>query len=282
MNALSKVLIVLILLLSAGFAFSQMILFGRREKFADLYHAEAAELATTKTQLSRVEGELRDKTVESDTLKNRLEDQVRQLANDLDGEKTRSKDLNTQVEKLTTLVQTQGNRITNMVGDIGTKDNTIDELETTVGERDGTIRQNLDKIDSLGTTIAERDAAIGDLEHRLTESKKAHQQVTLNQERLEAIIGELIAQGVQVPPTPPPIINGRVVRVNTERGIAVVDKGGEAGVKVATQFTIYDEAGYVGKVVIHDVQSAVAAGRVSLLADGKEVKQGDRATTEIP
>ena len=81
--------------------------------------------------------------------------------------------------------------------------------------------------------------------------------------------------------SPLPIVHGRIVRVDWEHGIAAVNKGKVDGVKANTQFTLYDDDGYVGKLIVHDVQTRVSAGNIVLVADGKAVKEGDQATTEI-
>lgn len=282
MNALAKVLIVVVLLLSAGFAVSQMILYGKREDFGRRYRDEVAAHRATDDSLKKAAGELQDKTRALDRVKNDLQNQLDVLTSDLADERARSRDLNTQGVTLTGIVEQHANKINSLDGVVAARQESIDSLEAEVVKRDGTIQANLDKIDSLQTNVAERDTSIDDLEHRLTESKQAYQIVAVNEERLEAIIEELLERDVHIPPAPLPIINGRVVRVNRELGVAVVDKGGAAGVKPNTQFTIYSDGTYVAKLVVHDVQSEVSAGRIKLLASGKQVEQGDQVTTEIP
>lgn len=282
MNALAKVLIVVVLLLSAGFAVSQMILYGKREDFGKRYRDEVAAHRATDDSLKKAEGELQDKTRALDRVKNDLQNQLDVLTSDLADERARSRDLNTQGVTLTGIVEQHANKINSLDGVVAARQESIDGLEAEVVKRDGTIQANLDKIDSLQTNVAERDTSIDDLEHQLAESKQAYQIVAVNEERLEAIIGELLERDVHIPPAPLPIINGRVVRVNRELGVAVVDKGGAAGVKPNTQFTIYSDGTYVAKLVVHDVQSEVSAGRIKLLASGRQVEQGDQVTTEIP
>ena len=58
MNALTKVLVVLVLLLSVGFAVSQMVLFSKRENFGLEYQKAAKLLKETKAQREQLAGEL--------------------------------------------------------------------------------------------------------------------------------------------------------------------------------------------------------------------------------
>ena len=54
-----------------------------------------------------------------------------------------------------------------------------------------------------------------------------------------------------------------------------------AGVKPNTEFTIYDDAGYVAKLIIHDVDPLVSGGLVMLVARDRTVEVGDKVTTEV-
>ncbi|MHC4480890.1 MAG: hypothetical protein ACYS1C_07980 [Planctomycetota bacterium] len=282
MNAVSKVLVVLVFLLSAGFAVSQMLLYGKREQFGELYQQAAEARNRAQSDLKEVKGQLQDKTVELDRVKNSLETRIQTLEGNLQDEKGRAQNLNSQVADLTAGVQMLTGRANSLEGDIETRDQTILELRQTVSERDQRIQEHLNTVDSLQSTLAQREAGIGQLEHDLTESKKAYRKLAESEGRLQGIIGELVQRDIQVPPAPLPIINGRVVRVDPQHGVAVVDKGRGAGVKPNTEFTIYNEGGYVGRLIIHDVQPDVSVGRVRLLADGQQVTQGDKVTTEIP
>ncbi|KPK63776.1 MAG: hypothetical protein AMK73_04915 [Planctomycetes bacterium SM23_32] len=282
MNALSKVLIVLVLVLSVGFAVSQMVLYGKREHYGELYMEEHKARGVAEAAQQDSEKGLRDVKAQLDQLRLKTDGEIQELKQDLADEQGRARDLTTQNTGLTAAMQGATNQIDNLMARNTTLQDTNEGLQGQVKERDESIKKNLDTIDGLQTTVAEREGTIGDLEHELTEQKKAYQQLALSEERLQAIVGELVERGVHVPPAPLPVINGRVVRVDLEHGVAVVDKGSEAGVKPNTQFTIYDDDGYIARLVIHDVQPEVSAGRVRLLVEDRDIRQGDKVTTEIP
>ncbi len=282
MNALAKVLVVLVLILSVGLAVSQMVLHGKREHYGELYVNERKARNQLEEELGKARGEFDDLTVKFDRLRESKDAQIQSLQTSLANEQARAGDLNAQVEQLTTGVQRLTDRANKLEADIATRDATIEQLRSTVAEREQTIQENLNKIDQLQNTLAAREGTIDDLEHEVTEQKKAYRQLAQSEERLQAIVGELVERGVHVPPAPLPVINGRIVRVDEAHGVAVVDKGSEAGVKPNTEFTVYDDAGYIARLVIHDVQPQVSAGRIRLLVAERSIRMGDKVTTEIP
>jgi len=282
MNALTKVLVVLVLLLSVFFAASQVWLYGKRERFGRLYLDEVRARTDLEQKLSKAQADLADVRRAADETKDKLDADLLAARTDLENERARAASLDGQVRQLTAGVQSLSDGAQKLEVALANRDQAIQELNATVVDRDQAIRQNMDKIGELQKAVADRDGTIGTLQHELTETKKVHKAVAESEARLQAIIAELVERGVQVPPVPLPVIDGRVVSVDVEHGVAVVDKGAGAGVKPNTQFTIYDDDGYVSKLVINDVQPDVSLGRIIVLADDKQVKRGDRATTRIP
>lgn len=282
MNGVTKVLIVLVFALSVVFAASQVILYGKRENYGDAYNTARKARDTALSQKAEAEGQLKDTQIARDTVKMRLETENLGLQADLAQGQVRQRELELLTGELNSTVQQSSVRITALEGDIAKRDGSIEELRATVAQRDGAVTQHLDKIGGLETTVAQRDATIGQLDHDLTETKKALRVTSESEEYLLATIGELKERGIDVPPVALPIVNGRVVRVDLVHGVAVVDKGEDAGVKPNTQFTVYDGSQYVARLVIHDVQPTNSVGIIRLVADGQEVKEGDKVTTEIP
>lgn len=282
MNAVTKVLIVLIFILSIVFAASQVILFGKREDFGAKYAQAAAQLTNTRAAEEKVKAELADLKNAYDRAKLDFEARAAGLEKELADAKSNASNLSGQVKVLTTTVQQHADLINSLQAEVATRDKSIDDLKATLVQRDQTIKEHLDKIAELNATVATRVASIGELKHALTETKKALKTTSDNEADLLAIMAELRQRGIAVPPMPLPAINGRVVRVDPKNGIAVVNKGERAGVKPNTQFTVYSGTDYVARLIIHDVQPDNSVGLIQLLADGKKVRQGDRATTEIP
>jgi len=281
MSAVAKVLVVLVLLLSAGFAASQIILYGKRENFGQLYLETAQQLKDTSGKLAETQKALSDKTTAFDTQKEQTSTEIASLESALADERTRVQDLNAQLERMTTAVQQLTAANQDQEQRLQVREQTVEQLRATVSERDQTIKDNLDKIDELQNTIAQRDATIGELTHELNQTKKTNVQLAESEQRLQDTIAGLIQRGIEVEPALAPAINGRVIQVDLAIGAAVIDRGTAAGVKPNTQFTIYNDGGYVASLITHQVQDTLSVGKVQMLAPGKQVQVGDRVTTEV-
>lgn len=281
MNAVTKVLVVLVLLLSAGFAASQIVLYGKREDFGAKYLETAQQLTDTTQKLKQAEGALHDKTVEYDQFKVARDTEVQALQNSLADEKTRVRELSADLARMTTSVQSLTTANQEQEQRLAVRDQTVEGLREIVTERDEAIKQNLDKIEELIAGGGEKDATIGELEHQLNQVKKANVELAESEKFLHDTIAGLIRRGIEVEPALAPAINGKVIQVDAVVGAAVIDKGAVAGVKPNTQFTIYNDEGYVASLVIHTVQDELAVGKVMLAAEGRQVSQGDKATTEV-
>jgi len=280
MNALAKVLVVLVLVLSVGFAAAEIVLYAKRESYGKKYIDEAKAHAATQAARDAAVKQLTDTRRDLDTLKEKKDTEILTLKTSLDNEKASSLGLNSQVNKLTTDVGLLADANKALSTDVNARDTRIAELGTAIEVRDQTIKKHLAQIDDLQKTVADRDAKIASLDANLTDTKKRLAKITESENQLQATIAELVQRGVQVPPVPMPIIDGRIVGVKD--GVALVDKGSKEGVKPNTQFVIYNTDGYVGKLIIHDVQPDVSVGQISLLLQGKEVALGDSVTTRIP
>ncbi|MCK4284195.1 MAG: hypothetical protein KAX44_07750, partial [Candidatus Brocadiae bacterium] len=223
MNAVTKVLVVLVLLLSAGFAASQIVLYGKREDFGAKYLETAQQLKDTAAELQKTDAALSDVSRDYDMAKAKWQTGKQALDSSLANERTRVRDLtadlvraNSTSEQLSVAVQDQEQRL-------ATRESTVEGLRTTLAERDSTIKGNLDKIDGLEKTVAEKDATIGELNHELTETKKANVKLAASEKDLEDMIANLIKRGVEVEPTLAPAINGMVIKVGGD--VAVIDRG---------------------------------------------------------
>lgn len=281
MSAVAKVLVVLVLLLSAGFAASQIILYGKREDYGARYLEAAQQLKDTAGKLDDTQKALSDKTTAFDTLKEQTNTEIASLKSGLADETTRVQDLNAQLERITTAVQQLTAANQDQEHRLGVREQTVEQLRTTVSERDQTIKENLDKIDELQNTIAQRNGTIGELTHDLNQTKKTNVELAESEQRLQNTIASLIQRGIEVEPALAPAINGRVIQVDLAMGAAVIDRGTGAGVKPNTQFTIYNDGGYVASLITHQVQDKLSVGKVQMLATGKQVQVGDRVTTEV-
>jgi predicted nuclease with TOPRIM domain len=281
MNALTKVLVFLVLVLSVGFAASQMILYGKREKLARNYRDARQALATAQEDLEETGAELTDTRDQLNRVSAELRDQVAALQEKLQDQREEAQELNASLEQQRTHVGQLTQLSQKLQGRVEILEGNIEEQDGRIAELQGTVNQKQARIGELQDVIAQKDSAIGDLRHELNETKKERTELVESNARLNGIVQQFRERGFEVPPAPAPAINAVVVRVDEQLNTAVIDKGSEADVKPNTEFTIYNDTGFVATLVIHDVWDTVAGGLVTRQAPGRQIEVGDKATTEI-
>ena len=281
MNAFTKVLVVLVLLLSIGFAASQIWLYGKREKLGAALDIKITQLRQSEGKANQLTAKLNRLTGDTDRTIADLRLQAQDLQSKLDSSNQNAQTLqgrldltDASVKSLTELSQAQ-------LGAIQTRDASIKQLQDQNADRQAQLEAKVAQVQQLTETIKDKNANIGDLEQQLTEIKKENKNLADANEDMTAKIADMVKRGIQVEPAYAPPINAKVLTVDTKLKTAVIDKGTIAGVKPNTQFTIYRDSQYVARIVITDVDKQVAVGRVTLLAQGQEPKQGDDATTTI-
>jgi len=281
MNAVAKVLVIFVLLLSAAFATSQILLFRKREDYGKKYLEERQARAAAQKQLTDAQAQLAQMTRERDDWKAKYESETASLRSELQNQKDRVAELTKQVEQMAASVQQLTAATKEQEARLATREQTVDQLKNTLAERDATIQQNLDKINQLQDAIAQRDATIGNLQLELNAAKKKNVELAETTRQLQDKIAGLIRRGIEIEPALAPPINGRIIKVDTSVGAAVIDKGALAGVKPNTEFTVYRGDDYVASLVIHRVEDQLSVGRLRSVAKGKTVQQGDKVTTEV-
>jgi hypothetical protein len=282
MSAFTKVLVVVVLVLSAGFSLSQIMLFNRREDYGKKYVDAAKQLGDTQAALTKAQAEGADWKNKYETTQGTLQNANDVLTADLARQKTAVAQLNASLTSEQTNVKTLSDTVQAQLADIQARDQVITTLKDSVAKLDQTVKDNVAKIDTLNGNIKDQLAKIGDLDNQLLDVKKERARLAESEAGLKAIIGDLVRRGIRVTslgPVPP--IAGKLVRVDTDLGAAVVNKGSDDRVAPNTEFTIYRDSQYVGSLVIHDVQKDLSVGRVTMLAPGQKIEVGDDATTEV-
>ncbi len=281
MNALTKVLVVLVLVLSIGFAAAQTVLFTRRTDFGERYRRASEQLQTAQRALEDTEGELSDTKARLERLRARSDEQVASLQDDLEREQSRARELNARLERLQTNVGELSQVVSKQEERIASLSDTNDQLRDRIADLQGTVNERETTISRLQDTIGEKDGAIADLRHELNDVKRQRTELAQSEAMLQGIVREFQERGFEVPPAPAPAIDAFVVRVDPDMRTAVIDKGSEHEVRPNTMFTIYDDVGFVATLVIHDVWDTVAGGLIVRQAPDRQVGVGNRATTEI-
>ncbi len=281
MNAFTKVLVILVLVLSLIFAATQVMLYGKRAKLGDVLKAQNQALQTATQQVGQFKGDLGDLKSSTDRTIADLRTQTQGLQSKLDTETQANAALQKEkdqqvasVKSLTATTQTQLASIDNLNA-------TIKQLQDQNADRQAQIQDKTKQLAQVTEELKQSQAQAGDLDQQLTEAKKENRKLTDANEDMTAQLVALRMRGIQTEAAFAPPISAKIITVDAELHTAVIDKGTQAGVKPNTEFTIYRDSQYIAHMYITDVNQQVAAGTVTLLAKGVEPKQGDDATTTI-
>ncbi|MCD6416701.1 MAG: hypothetical protein J7M08_08410 [Planctomycetes bacterium] len=282
MSALTKVFVLLVLLLSVAFAASQLILYQKREDYGTKYVETYEQLKGLRTEHNTLRAERDDlkRNLDSERAKNEA------LQKNLDEQKKTAGELAAKQEDKIQRLDADNKKLVQRCEErhqeIASLYATIKEMEANLASLEKTVNKKQADISGLQQVIAERESAIGDLQHQLRETKKDRQRLAEDNARYHGMVKNLVQRGIRLGPEPTPAINGIVVSVDPKLDFAVINKGAKDKVKANTQFEIYDDAAdWVATLVINEVEDAVAGGMVISHAEGRSVKVGDKATTEI-
>lgn len=281
MNTFAKVLVVIVLLLSSGFAISQMVLYQKREMYRAKYAQERRERTKLEEQLEKKTDEADELRTARDQIQQRLTSQVNNLKEDVQDAELQISDLKRRNENLQTTAGETSTRLTNLVDRLNEKDGVIDELEQKVQDLDGDLKDALAKVENLNENVREKTNKIDQLDKRIAELQQEKRQIVQEREDLESVLAQLEAKGVHVGVTEVPIIDAKVVRVDNELGAVVLNKGKESNVQVGHPFTIYREEEFVARVYVQQVHEDYSLARVDKKLAKKDMKVGDEATTRI-
>jgi peptidoglycan hydrolase CwlO-like protein len=281
MNAFTKVLVILVLVLSIGFAASQIILYGKRVKLN-------TALAQANSQLSQVTSQKNDLDKQLSDLKAGTDRTIADLKNQNQDLDSKLKDAGQNIASLQNDSAQKQASITSLSANTKTLGDTINQKDAALAQadkdKDDLTKQVQDKVTQLAqvtTQLKDSEAKAGDLTQQLTESKKQNVKLADANETMSSQLADLVKRGFNIEPAAAPPINAKVLTVNSQLNTAVINKGSESGVQKNTEFTIYRDSTYVARMIITDVDKQVAAGRVTILAKGQEPQQGDDATTTI-
>jgi chromosome segregation ATPase len=281
MNTSTRVLVVLVLLLSVGFAASQIVLYGKRQDLSALLTDAtgkldkankltadlAKQLADAKDSADRTISDLKN---QAQDLKSRLDDKTQQYA-ELEGKNT------TLLANNTSLTEQTKGQAEQMLA----LNNNVKERDAKIADQGAQLTAKAAELVQRDETIKEKNAKIGEQEQQITAIKKEEKKLADANDDMMAQLQDLVRRGVDITPTYGPPIDAKIISVDAKDHTAAIDKGSVAGVKPNTQFTIYRDSTYVAKIVITDVDKQVAVGRVSLLAKGAQPMEGDDATTLV-
>ena len=281
MNTFAKVLVIFILLLSAGFALSQMMLYSKREKYREMY--EKAD-KNYNTQLERANG---------------LDQQNKDLTRDLEGVKNDfatykddkeedTKRLNTNINKLTEEKSKADDkfneeriRANKQADTIQEKDEYIRKVEQDNNTLKDDLRDRLTDIEKLKADVRAKGEEIASLKENVLQLEADNAEVTQERNRLERILGTLRDRGIYVDEGIVEVIDASVAQADNDLGAVVLDKGRKDGVRINFPFTIYRGGAFVAKVRVVDVHENYSLARIEEGMSRYPMRVGDSATTRL-
>jgi cell shape-determining protein MreC len=279
MNVFTKVLVVLVLLLSAALAGSQMVLHAKRAEYQQLYAKTDADLKLEKQRSAKLEAERNDVTRERDGInllldaerasrkadKDRLETEVIKLSGDLSKLQEDLRRASAQVSTMVTIVETQVAHIA--------------ELEKANYEFKDAVRVADAAIKTLQDDIRARDGSIQALNADVEQLRGKMKDVTAERDYLAAAVAHAKSQGFDVLAENVPIIDAKVLNVDPTISAVVLNKGSDDGVKVNFPLTISRGSEYVAKVTVVEVHPELSVARVVPGFEEKPIERGDDAST---
>jgi hypothetical protein len=97
------------------------------------------------------------------------------------------------------------------------------------------------------------------------------------------MLSRLSEKGIRVPAEDIKAVDGEIIKYDSDSDLVIINKGSESGVEVNYPFTIYRDGEYVAQAVVYRVDTKVSVARVEkeMRAKGKQIKEGDLATTRL-
>jgi len=281
MNTFTKVLVVLVLLLSAAFAATQMMLYSKRVNWHEKYEKTDAEL-TEKTKLAT---ELNDKlqaTIrERDDIKARKDSEIARLREDLDTRDQEIAKLGGEKEKLQDIWTQERTRVTKLEERLDAKDGEIQELRTRGQELADSLKNYMTQTEKLEQLNAEKDSKIGALDKQVAQLEKEKKQAIQHSDELDTILANLEKRGFHIDREPVPVVDAVVSRVDNDLGAVVLNKGKNDQVEPNLTFTIYRGKQFIARVYVMEVYEGHSLARVDRSLEYLPMEVGDNATTRI-
>ena len=262
MNVFTKVLVVLVLLLSAAFAGSQMVLHSKRVEYYQLYEKADGDLELAQGRVKELEGERNDLARKRDDIslllagerearqsdRTQLESQVNDLRSALSTSNDALSAAGLQIDTLVAMLDTQVARITELV-------------QANYDFKDG-LRMADAAIKALQDDVRARNTSIQKINADMVQLSAEMQDVTTERDILARAVAQAKVLGFDFMAEDVPIIDAKVLDVDPSVRAVVLNKGSDDGVKMNFPFTISRDLEYVAKVTVVEVHPELSVAHV--------------------
>jgi prefoldin subunit 5 len=281
MSPIGRIFIVLNLLLSAAFLGWAANALNNTESYKE-------QLAQARTEheaaLAAKDKELSDLQVNL----NGVTEQQRTFREERDGSRAEADRLKTQLDELKRSSDQMQANLTAIKATLGEYKASIDQLTS---QKDAAVERAHEAERARDAAVAEKDAAVlaqRDAEEatknanlRIGDLEGQNQTLTSEVEKLNTRI-EVFARETGVPLASfvsMPQIEARVLDVNKDLKLVILNKGKKDQVQVGYTFDVYSGSQYKGQIRIQDVQEGMSSGLI--LYEKNAIGRGDSATTAL-
>ena len=283
MNTFGKILAVAVLVLSAGFMVSQMVLFSKRAQWKRAYQETNQELQQKTKALEQAESTLEDKTEQFQNDRSNLQSQIQSLKNRVESQSETISSLKADNSELQDDLRTAMDDVSTLTAMVDKKESTIASLEQENTELQDTVEAKVSQINELDSKLRSREEEIASLNEDLNQLEEKYASVDEKRNKYARMLSRLSERGIRIPAEDVKAVDGEVIKYEKKSDLVIINKGKDSGVEVNSPFTIYRNGNYVARAVVYRVDQKVSVARVQedMAAEGKEIREGDQATTRL-
>lgn len=280
----AKFLTVLILVLSLVFAGMSMVLFAKRADYRKNLEDAQTQLSTLKTTTDKTIGELQG------TIGN-LNENVDNLQKQLAASQQVVTRLQGEVDTKTTELTQKGIDLTAALANVETAQTSVQTLtesnkallaeNTTIRDENvdltGKLADSRNKVNSLQTQVAQLTETLDTTQKNLADARET---ISLNEEVFAELSKRNIeAQQVIAGLQKLPDIRGKVLQVDSDQNLVVLNVGRNQGVRKNFEFKLWRDDQFLATVYVDDVQDNMSAARI--VTQVQPVQRGDNAWTRL-
>ncbi|MEF8787828.1 MAG: hypothetical protein V5A84_02045, partial [Planctomycetota bacterium] len=283
MNTFGKILAVAVLVLSAGFMVSQMVLYSKRTEWKQEYQQTAQELQQKTKALEQAQANLEEKTQQFQNDRSNLQSKVQSLKNQVESQSETISSLKADNSELQDDMRKAMEDVDTLTAMVDKKESTIASLEQENTELQDTVEAKVSQINELDSKLRSREEEIASLNEDLNQLEENYASVDEKRNKYARMLSRLSERGIRIPAEDVKAVDGEVIKYEKKSDLVIINKGKDSGVEVNYPFTIYRNGNYVARAVVYRVDQKVSVARVQedMAAEGKEIREGDQATTRL-
>jgi len=279
MNAFAKVLVGIVLVLSVGFAVSQMILHANRKNYYDMYLNESNNLAAATAENTGLKDQKADLSSRLDT----AQADLRQLQDEFtDEKKIRDEKIAALTEqgiKLQTDLDSEHAALLGLVRTNDEKSGIIDNMKVANQQTHDALMGALGNVEKLSAEVKQKTGTIDGLNEQVVRLEDNIRDLNEENADMGSELSRLSKEGVPIFLRGAPPIDGKVVQI--DGNFVVIDRGKGDGVKVTFPFLIYRDSMPVAKVTVVEVKPDHCVAKIGPpdFPEAGSIQIGDNATT---